>query len=158
MHYNVGRTVAFLDHADAYDKLLQGHHWSAYKSEHANSREDILYDIAAAARQRGYDSVRIKHPLHPLHPPTASSTNAAATVHHTHTVTYHVRACAPASQVQYTHRLESYFVFELQDVRDPKGDYTFRHNVCPPPSVNLTGGWRGQQPCSCDNRRSIVNC
>ena len=58
--------------------------------------------------------------------------------------------------IQYTHRLESLYLYEIQDVRDALGEVT----VCPGPSMSkfTRGGWAGSEPCECTGRFNLLDC
>ena len=56
--------------------------------------------------------------------------------------------------LQFTHRSESMYRFEIVDLRVPDGKVTDSCGYRPA----LSAGWRGTRPCACDPRKEALNC
>eukprot|EP01050_Picozoa_sp_SAG11_P006606 SAG11_NODE_518_length_8798_cov_5.156110_5_plen_197_part_00 len=70
VYYNVGKTIVFRDHADAYMALvpvaqrpLSFNMSTKTMIQTVNRKENYLFDIALAAHKLGYDSVQYTHRL-----------------------------------------------------------------------------------------------
>ena len=56
--------------------------------------------------------------------------------------------------LQFTHRAEHFYRFEIVDLRVPDGRVTDSCGHRPA----LSAGWRGTRPCACNGRREVLNC
>tara|TARA_B110001452_G_scaffold209151_1_gene179441 strand:- start:294 stop:1148 length:855 start_codon:yes stop_codon:yes gene_type:complete len=56
--------------------------------------------------------------------------------------------------LQFTHRSEGVYRFEIVDLRLPGGLVTDACGFRPA----LSSGWQGTAPCACDARKSVLNC
>ena len=56
--------------------------------------------------------------------------------------------------LQFTHRSEGMYRFEIVDLRVPDGKVTDSCGYRPA----LSAGWKGTRPCACDPRKEVLNC
>ena len=110
IYYDVGKTIVFADHADAYASLT-----NTTSPENGNVDARTNYGIAVAALALGYDSV------------------------------------------QYTHRLECVYLYEIQDLRDVRPQHM--PNACSDKvGPFLSSGFEGSLPCNCSPTLNALNC